>query len=105
MLVSATAGWIGYMIQQSLQNALAETPSNMKKILLESAMDMIIKIQEKGTHVFRPEYEGHKLAFDREKLNWEFGFFNKHCGVSRGHGCSIFDTRSSSLLCVQVPQI
>lgn len=63
---------------ESLQNTLAETPANMKKILLESAMDMIIKVQEKGTHVFKPEYEGHKLAFDREKLNWEFGFFNKH---------------------------
>ena len=63
---------------ESLQKTLAETPSNMKKILLENAMDMIIKIQEKGTQAFRPEYEGYKLAFDREKLIWEFNFFSKH---------------------------
>ncbi len=63
---------------ESLQKTLAETPSNMKKILLETAMDMIIKIQEKGTHAFKPEYEGYKLAFDREKLIWEFNFFRKH---------------------------
>ncbi len=63
---------------ESLQKTLAETPSNMKKILLETAMDMIIKIQEKGTRAFKPEYEGHKLAFDREKLLWEFNFFRKH---------------------------
>ena len=63
---------------ESLQGTLAETPSNMKKILLEAAVDMIIKIQEKGTRVFKPEHEGYQLAFDREKLTWEFSFFSKH---------------------------
>ncbi|MFH1964279.1 MAG: phosphotransferase [Acidobacteriota bacterium] len=76
-------GSLGIVFQEdlgdeSLQSTLAETPANMKKILLESAMDMIIKIQEKGTNAFKPEYEGHKLAFDHEKLIWEFNFFNKH---------------------------
>jgi len=63
---------------ESLQNTLAETPSNMKRILLESAAEMIIKIQERGTRSFKPQYEGYKLAFDREKLIWEFNFFCKH---------------------------
>ena len=63
---------------ESLQSTLAETPPNMKKILLENAIEMIIKIQEKGTKSFKPEYEGYQLAFDREKLNWEFNFFSRH---------------------------
>ena len=63
---------------ESLQNTLAETPANMKKNLLESSIDMIIKIQEKGTHALKPGYEGYKLAFDKEKLIWEFNFFSKH---------------------------
>ena len=63
---------------ESLQNTLSETPDNMKRILLESAVEMILKIQEKGTSAFKPEYEGYGLAFDEEKLSWEFNFFSKH---------------------------
>jgi len=63
---------------ESLQRTLSDTPPNMKKILLEGATDMIIKIQEKGSRALKPEYEGYNLAFDREKLLWEFNFFLKH---------------------------
>jgi carbamate kinase len=34
VLVAATAGWIGYMIQQSLENALAETGSDRRVVTL-----------------------------------------------------------------------
>lgn len=76
-------GRLGIVFQEdlgdeSLQGVLAETPSKMKKILLENAVDLIIRIQEKGTEEFNPQHEGYSLAFDREKLVWEFNFFRKH---------------------------
>lgn len=86
-------GQLGIVFQEdlgdeSLQDTLAETPSNMKKILLEGAVDMVIKIQEKGTAALKPEHEGYHLAFDREKLSWEFNFFLKHyLGNYRGTDC------------------
>ena len=85
-------GRLGIVFQEdlgdeSLQGLLAETPPNMRKILLENAVDMIIRIQEKGTEEFKPEHEGYALAFDEEKLVWEFNFFRKHyLGNYRGAG-------------------
>jgi aminoglycoside/choline kinase family phosphotransferase len=47
-------------------------------MLLKEAVDHIVTIQENGTKALKPEYEGSRLAFDEEKLFWEFSFFFKH---------------------------
>ena len=63
---------------ESLQKTLIKADEKQKKLLLKDAISLIFAIQEKGSAVFKPEYEGFHLAFDEEKLNWELQFFQKH---------------------------
>jgi aminoglycoside/choline kinase family phosphotransferase len=76
-------GKLGIVLQQdlgdeSLQRTLIKADEKQKKLLLKDAIGLIIRIQEKGTSVFKPEYEGFNLAFDEEKLRWELNFFHRH---------------------------
>ncbi|UCF37794.1 MAG: phosphotransferase [Acidobacteriota bacterium] len=75
-------GELGIVLQEdlgdeSLQKTLIKTVEKQKIRLLESAIDHIITIQEKGTVHVKPEYDAFSLAFDEEKLNWEFSFFHR----------------------------
>lgn len=63
---------------ESLQETLRNADDRQKLLLLKEAIGHILTIQEKGTPALKPEYEGYGLAFDEEKLNWEFRFFARH---------------------------
>jgi len=63
---------------ESLQKTLRNADDRQKGLLLKEAIGHILTIQEKGTQALKPEYEGYGLAFDEEKLNWEFRFFARH---------------------------
>lgn len=63
---------------ESLQKTLRNADDRQKVLLLKEAIGHILTIQEKGTQALKPEYEGYGLAFDEEKLNWEFWFFARH---------------------------
>lgn len=81
--IIAMDGKRGIVLQQdlgdeSLQKTLRAAADRQRTLLLREALDHIVLMQEEGTRAFLPEYEGHQLAFDREKLLWEFHFFAKH---------------------------
>lgn len=63
---------------ESLQKTLRNAEDRQRLLLLKKAVGHILTIQEKGTRALKPEYEGYGLAFDEEKLNWEFRFFAQH---------------------------
>ncbi len=74
---------LGIVLQEDLgneplQKTLIDADDRQKLLLLKEAIGHILTIQEKGTQALKPEYEGHGLAFDEEKLNWEFRFFARH---------------------------
>jgi len=76
-------GNLGIVLQQDLgdesfQRTLIKADEKQKKLLLKDAIGLIVRMQEKGTGVFKPEYEGFQLAFDEEKLKWELEFFQRH---------------------------
>lgn len=76
-------GSLGIVLQEdlgndSLQKTLIDTDEREKIQILRRAVNLIVEIQDKGTKALKPHYEANKLAFDDEKLNWEFSFFARH---------------------------
>ncbi len=62
---------------ESLQHRLLTqtvTPQERKRLLCQ-ALDHIVAIQKKGTLALKPDHEAFRLAFDKEKLDWELRFF------------------------------
>ena len=81
--IIALDGDLGIVLQEdlgndSLQKILRAAVDKQKTMLLRSAIDHVVKIQTEGSGAFKPEYAGYRLAFDEEKLRWEFDFFRKH---------------------------
>jgi len=67
VLVAATAGWIGYMIQQSLQNALAAAGID-REVLTIITQTMVCEKDPRLTNATKPI--GHELSTNAaEKLN------------------------------------
>ena len=63
---------------ESLQQRLLVTNETERKKLLCAAIDHIVTIQREGTKALKPEYQASQLALDREKLNSELLFFQRH---------------------------
>lgn len=81
--IEGVDGNLGIVLQQdlgdeSLQKTLIRADEKQKKLLLKDAIGLIVRIQEKGTAEFKPEYVGFQLAFDDAKFKWELEFFQRH---------------------------
>lgn len=76
-------GALGIVLQedlgnQTLQKYFMTCSSRDRDRLLRLAIEYMIRIQKEGSRAISPHFEGYRLAFDEEKLNWEFGFFRRH---------------------------
>ena len=76
-------GELGIVLQEDLGNLtlqeylMTATPPQRQERIRE-AIDHIVRIQSRGSGRVLPGYEAASLAFDREKLDWEFAFFRRH---------------------------
>ncbi len=73
-------GALGIVLQEdlgndTLQRHFLEADELERKRRLRDSIDYIGRIQAEGSRRLQPGYEAAKLAFDEEKLNWEFSFF------------------------------
>ena len=73
----------GIVLQQDLGNttlrkAFLTQDADERRRWLEVALDYLVVIQNRGSAALPPQMEAFHLAFDEEKLNWEFSFFVKH---------------------------
>lgn len=76
-------GPLGIVLQEdlgnlTLQKFLMKASEQDRRSLLKRAIDYIVRIQEQGSHRLTPRCEGYHLAFNEEKLSWEFWFFRRH---------------------------
>lgn len=62
VLVAATAGWIGYMIQQSLENALRSAGSDRRVV---TVLTQVIVDPEDAAFAHPSKFVGHELSADR----------------------------------------
>ena len=76
-------GELGIVLQEDLGNLtlqeylMTAAPAQRQERIRE-AIDYIIRIQGRGSSRVQPGYAAASLAFDREKLDWEFAFFRRH---------------------------
>jgi carbamate kinase len=80
VLVAATAGWIGYMLQQSLQNALqaAQVERDVVTVITQTLVDPYDPALSRPTKPI-----GHALAEDRVDELREWGFHVGQDGAGR----------------------
>ncbi len=76
-------GDLGIVLQEDLGNVtlqeyLMTASPRQRRMRIREAIDHIIRIQQQGSGRVKPAYEAAGLAFDREKLDWEFAFFRRH---------------------------
>ena len=76
-------GELGIVLQQDLGNVtlqehLLTAGEGERKIRIREAIDHIVRIQRQGSPRILPHYQATGLAFDREKLEKEFAFFQIH---------------------------
>lgn len=81
--VLAVDGDLGVVLQEdlgdvSLQQALLTLSSGRRLARLREAIELILLIQREGGSRLNPDWEASQLAFDRDKLLWEFHFFTRH---------------------------
>jgi carbamate kinase len=62
VLVAATAGWIGYMIQQSLENALRATGSDRRVVAM---LTQVIVAEDDPALSHPAKFVGHELSAER----------------------------------------
>jgi carbamate kinase len=62
VLVAATAGWIGYMIQQSLENALRSAGSDRRVV---TVLTQVVVDPQDAAFVHPSKFVGHELSADR----------------------------------------
>ena len=92
---------------ESLQKRLLSVPTGEWGPLLRKAIDVIARIQSEGTKHCDPEFQACRLAFDYEKLSFEFSFFFQHYitsyrqlpydGIRKAALCREFDAISREL--------
>jgi hypothetical protein len=63
---------------ESLQKRLLGVPTGQWPPLLKRAIDLIVRIQSEASRLCRPDYQACRLAFDYDKLSFEFNFFFQH---------------------------
>ncbi len=73
-------GELGIVLQEDLGNVTLQrhflkAEAGERRRRLGDAIGYIERIQVEGSQRVRPDFEAAKLAFDEEKLNWEFSFF------------------------------
>lgn len=76
-------GRLAIVLQQDLGNEtlhrrLVSANRRQRQRYFKEAVRHIVTLQTWGTKELLPEYDASKLAFDREKLEWELGFFKRH---------------------------
>lgn len=76
-------GGLGIVLQedlgnQTLQRVFLTVSAQERDEWLQRSIDYVVQIQGGGSEAFTPDCEGYGLAFDEEKLNWEFRFFCRH---------------------------
>ncbi len=81
--VFAVDGDLGIVLQEdlgdiSLQRSLIHSSAAERRRRFSEVIDLILLIQREGGPRLKPEWEANRLAFDREKLLWEFHFFSRH---------------------------
>ncbi len=81
--VFAVDGSLGIVLQEdlgdlSLQRALTNASPEWRRQRFSEAIELIVLIQREGGPKLDPNWEASQLAFDREKLLWEFHFFSRH---------------------------
>jgi hypothetical protein len=81
---------------ESLQKRLISLPTTQWDSLLKQAIDVIARIQTEASRRCTPEYQACKLAFDYEKLSFEFKFFFQHY-VNSYRQMNYNDVRTSAL--------
>jgi carbamate kinase len=80
VLVAATAGWIGYMIQQSLENALRAAGSDRRVVTVLTQ----VVVDEHDAALERPsKFVGHELPEDRAREPAEQGIATARDGNGR----------------------
>ncbi len=83
-------GGLGIVLQEdlgnlSLQRHLVRSERKERLRRFSEAVDLVVAIQRLGGPRLRPEWEAFQLAFDEEKLMWEFRFFlRQYLGNYRG---------------------
>ena len=76
-------GPLGIVLQEDLGNVtlqkwLMRATTAQRRDKFRQAIDYIVTMQRAGSPLIAPHYQAASLAFDRDKLLWEFGFFRKH---------------------------
>ena len=76
-------GELGIVLQEDLGNVtlqeyLMTAAPRQRGMRIREAIDYIVQIQRRGSRRVMPGYEAASLAFDQEKLDWEFAFFRRH---------------------------
>ena len=81
---------------ESLQKRLMSLPAPQWDSLLKQAIDVVVRIQTEAGKRCTPEYQACRLAFDYEKLSFEFKFFFQHY-VSSYRQMNYDDVRRAAL--------
>jgi aminoglycoside/choline kinase family phosphotransferase len=62
----------------TLQAHLGVTQPTEHAALYKQAVEFVFRMQRRGAELESPEFVSYGIAFDRDKLMWEFNFFVKH---------------------------
>ena len=62
----------------TLQAHLGVTQPTEHAALYKQAVELVFRMQRRGAELESPEFVSYGIAFDRDKLMWEFNFFVKH---------------------------
>jgi N-acetylmuramate 1-kinase len=62
----------------TLQAHLGVTQPTEHAALYKQAVEFVFRMQRRGAELESPEFVSFGIAFDRDKLMWEFNFFVKH---------------------------
>ena len=80
-----------------LQHEFAEMDTGEKQRLYGEAVDILIRLQQRGRELEDPRYCAFRTRFDTAKFRWELDFFLKHfVGGLRGVALSPEETRDLS---------
>ncbi len=74
---------LGILAQQdlgdvTLQAHLGGASSNERAQRYREAVELIVRLQQRGAALASPDYPPYGVAFDHEKLTWELEFFVRH---------------------------
>lgn len=61
-----------------LQSVVETAPGEVKRRLYREAVELLVRLQRRGTELESAEYLPYRISFDEDKLTWELDYFRKH---------------------------